>query len=301
MGLSPLRRAKQDAERLRAKAFWTEIFQLLRGLPNELLPFEAVRHLRPSSESYGGVRAIPLRQIVGSVDRYKDFGSYFLPRYRLPMDRWVRVRQAKLEGKELGAIQVYKVGEVYFVKDGHHRVSVALEEGQHYIDAEVIELAVSVPPDARDSLKDLILKGESAQFLEATGLLRLRPEHEPVRFSVPGRYDLLLEHIRTHQYFLGRERSQPVPWEDAVLSWYERVYLPVTAEIERYGVLRRFPGRTKADLYLWIMDHRHYLREQLGVDLGSQLATEHYVAQYAPGPLTRALRRFQVWRTGAAR
>ncbi len=297
MGHHPLRRARQDAERVRSKAFWNAIFRLLRGVPNELLPFEAVRGLRPHSESYSGVRAIPLEQIVGSVDRYKDFGHYFLPRYSLPLERWVRVRQARLEGKDLPAIQVYQVGEVYFVKDGHHRVSVALEEGQAFIDAEVTQLAVTVSPVATDGVKDLILKGEYAQFLEASRLNRLRPGHRPILFTVAGRYERLLEHLRIHQYLLGQRLEREIHWEEAVQSWYDTLYRPLTEEIFRHGILKRFPGRGEADLYLWIMDHRHYLKEQIGFDLGPQWSALDYARSHAPHRAQRTWQRFrQAWR-----
>ena len=160
-------RARRDAERVRSKAFWRQLLRTLRRLPNELMPFDAVRHLHPKSESYGGVQAIPIKQIVGSVDRYRDFDHYFLPRYHRPLTKWVGVRRARLEGKELPAIEVYKVGDLYFVKDGHHRVSVARDEGQYFIDAEIIELNVTVKPDADDSVKDLIIKGRMGGFSRA--------------------------------------------------------------------------------------------------------------------------------------
>lgn len=297
MGNRSLRRAQQDAERIRGKAFWTAIFRLLRGVPDELMPFEAVRQLRPRAEHYGGTRAIELRQIVGSVDRYKDFNHIFLPHYRLPLERWVRVRQALLEGLELPPIQVYRVGEVYFVKDGHHRVSVAREEGQRFIDAEVVELAVAVPPEASDRAEDLILKGEYAEFLEVTELPRLRPGHREVRFSVTGRYGVLLEHLRTHQYLLGQMLERPVAWAEAVQSWYDTLYRPLAEEIERHGILRRFPGRGEADLYLWIMDHRHHLRERLGFDLGPRWSALDYSRSYAPPAARRLWQRLRLaWR-----
>ena len=299
-GLSPAsRRAKQDAERVRSKAFWRQVLATLRRAPNELMPFDAVQNLHPRGESYGGVRAIPIQAIVGSVDRYRDFDHYFLPRYNYPLGRWIGIRQAKLEGKELPAIQVYQVGELYFVKDGHHRVSVARDEGQAYIDAEIIELNVSVKPDARDSVKDLIIKGECARFVEQTRLDELRPDHFEILFTVPGRYDILLDHMRKHEYYLGRENQRAFGWDEVVMSWYDRFYKPVVAEIREHDVLHRFPGRTEADLYIWIMDHRHYLREQLGADIGSRIATRNYTANHAPAPLNRVWQRVkQGWQGG---
>jgi hypothetical protein len=279
-------RARHDAERVRHKAFWHQVLHNVRGLPNELMHFDSIKHLYPQSESYGGVRPIPIRQIVGSVDRYRDFDHYFLPRFNLPLDRWINIRRARLKGIELPAIQVYKVGEIYFVKDGHHRVSVAREEGQKYIDAEIIELNVPIKPEAGDSLKDIIIKGEYGKFLDATQLKHLRPAAD-IRFTVTGRYDVLLEHIHTHQYFLGLEQEREISWQEAVISWYDIIYLPVVAEIRAHAILDRFPGRTEADLYLWIMDHRYYLKEQLGKDVGSELATKDYAEHYAPNGFRR--------------
>ena len=286
-------RAKRDAERVRSKAFWRHMLRTLRRLPNELMPFDAVRHLHPKSESYGGVQAIPIKQIVGSVDRYRDFDHYFLPRFNRPLNKWVGVRRAKLEGKELPAIEVYKVGDLYFVKDGHHRVSVARNEGQFFIDAEIIELNVTVQPDADDSIKDLIIKGEWADFLEQTRLSELRPDHYEIRFSITGRYDVLLEHVRTHQYYLGQENHRAFAWEEAVMSWYDRFYAPVVADMREHDTLHRFPGRTEADLYIWIMDHRYYISERLGSDIADEKAAEDYSVNYAPPAVKRVLQRMK--------
>jgi hypothetical protein len=289
-------RARHEAERARSRAFWHQVVADLRGLPNELLPFSAVRELIPSSERYGGLEAIPIARIVGSVDRYRDFDHYFLPRLQHTMDRWIGIRAAGLEGKELPPISVYKVGDIYFVKDGHHRVSVARQTGQKFIDAELIELKIPVSLDPDDSLKDLIIKGEYAHFLEQTQLHAVRPEHYEILFTVPGRYDILLDHIRTRQYFLGLKFGRAVPWDEAVGSWYDRLYRRVVDEAREHEVLSRFPGRTEADLYLWIMDHRYYLTERYGEDVGSERAAVDFARQFSPAILRRLwLRAKQRW------
>ena len=291
MGIDTGLRAKQDAERMRNRAFWHQVFAFLRGVPSELLAFDEVRKLYPVAESYGGVKPIEIDRIVGSVDRYRDFDHYFFPRFKLPLNRWVNIRRARLEGVELPAIQVYKVGDIYFVKDGHHRVSVAKDEGQLFIDAEIIELNVPVHLSPKDSLKDLIIKGEYSRFLKATLLNELRPMHEDIIFSVTGRYDVLLEHIHTHQYYLGQMNRRDIGWEEAVLSWYDTLYYPVIYEIREHRMLRRFSGRTEADLYLWIMDHRFYLTQDLGEDVGTEQAARDYSAHYAPNVFMRLWRR----------
>ncbi len=285
-------RARHDAERIKHRALWHAVLRKLRRVPNELIPFDDIKHLHPQSESYGGVQAIPIRHIVGSVDRYRDFDHYFLPSLSLPLDRWIGIRRAQLEGIELPAIQVYKVGNLYFVKDGHHRVSVAREEGQLYIDAEVIELHVPVQPEPGDSLREFIIKGEYGQFLETSQLARLRPEHHEIRFSVPGRYDILLDHIQTHKYYLSLENQRELSRDEAVMSWYDRLYLPVIDDIRKHKVLKRFPGRSEADLYLWIMDHHHFLKEECD-DSSTESAAQDYASRYAPAFLERLWRRLR--------
>jgi hypothetical protein len=161
-------------------------------------------------------------------------------------------------------------------------VSVAKDDGQHFIDAEIIELQVKVSPHPGDSMKDLIIKSEYDQFLNQSQLHKLRPEHLEIRFSVTGRYDILLEHIHTHQYLLGSEYERPFSWEEAVTSWYDTLYVPLIEKINQYRVLKRFPGRTHADLYIWMMDHHHYLRQELGRDVGFERSVKDYVEDYSP-------------------
>ncbi|AFD25040.1 ParB N-terminal domain-containing protein [Deinococcus gobiensis] len=284
--MSFFNQAKHEVERARFASDVRDLLAVLRRQPNELLPFDWVRHLAPDGEHTLGLQTIEVDHIIGSVDRYREFDRHYLPKEKHLDERWVGVRSAQLQGKELPPIQVYKVGELYFVKDGNHRVSVARRQGQKYIDAYVIELNVTVPPDEGDTLKDLIIKGEYAQFLKATDLDHVVPGHRPIMFTTPGRYEKLLEHIRTRQYFLdrkpGREGRPPVTWEEAVESWYCRLYLRIVENLDLHDVMYRFPGRTEADLYLWIMDHRYFLTEKYGHDVGSEEATVDFREHYAP-------------------
>jgi hypothetical protein len=94
---------------------------------------------------------------------------------------------------------------------------------------------------------------------------------------------------------MGIDQNRPVEWEEAVLDWYDNVYLPVVHTIRDNDILRGFPGHTEGDLYLWIMDHRWYLREDTGVDVGVQTAALSYDEKYASWTrkVTRSLRRLQ--------
>jgi len=286
--------ARSEVERARLTADVHDLLNAVMRAPNELIPFEWVRHLHPDAEFQRGTQAIPTASIVGSVDRYKEFDRYYLPKEPHLDERWIGVRAAQLQGKELPPIQVYKVGELYFVKDGNHRVSVARRQGQAYIDAQVIELHVTVPPEPGDTLKDLIIKGEYADFLRATHLDELMPEHHAILFTTPGRYDRLAEHIQTRKYYLDRKYSRDVPIDEATCSWYVRLYARVVEQIRTHDVLSRFPGRTEADLYLWIMDHRYFLTQRYGFDVGSELAALDFSKHHAPPVYQRLTQRMKM-------
>jgi hypothetical protein len=285
--VQPNTQAEHDAEVALRRSLLRSVLAAWRGIPNDLLSYDVVRQLRPRSERYRGVQSIPVEGIIGSVDRYREFDRAFLPKAVHLTDRWVTIRRLALEGRELPPIEVYKVGETYFVKDGNHRVSVAHASNQQYIDAEVIEIDVPVPPQEGDDLKAVLLKGEYADFLEATRLATLRGSHRPILFTSLGRYDILLEHLRVRQYFLGLERKRAVTWDEAVTSWYDDLYLPMIAQIEAANALSLFRNRTEADLYVWMMDHRHYLTSQHGSDPGSHTAVVDFTRRFRPRLSTR--------------
>lgn len=231
--------------------------------PNELVSFEQVkRSLKTLGESYRGVQTVPLNQIIGTATlRFHDFDRAFLPTNDRIQERWRRVDEAWYKDVPLPPVQLYKVGDAYFVRDGHHRISVAREKGQEFIEAEIIEVKTRVPLTSDLTAADLEIVGEYANFIEKTRLDKLRPDHN-IRFSEPGSYVRLIEHIAVHRYFLGEEQQRKISWEEAVTSWYDNVYLPVVQAIRQHNILSDFPNRTEADLYLWITDHHYFLHEQ---------------------------------------
>ena len=135
-----------DFERARHRAFLNDLRAYFRRESNDLIPFHEVRkRMSPEGESYRGIQAVPIKQIVGSEDRFRDFDRAFLPRQAHTASRWKNIDRAYLHDIRLPPIQLYQVGNVYFVKDGNHRVSVAREKGVEFIDAEVIESHIRVP------------------------------------------------------------------------------------------------------------------------------------------------------------
>ena len=171
------------------------------------------------------------------------------------------------------------------MKDGNHRISVAREIGQLDVDAYVTELLVDVPLTADLDTRDLLLKEEYSDFLEWTDLHTLRPD-ERIEFSELGGYLDLVQHINAHRYYLGLDQKREVGRAEAVTSWYDTVYTPIIEVIREQNVLSAFPGRTEADLYRWIMEHRWYMREQRGADPGPKEAATHYVSEFGRKGLT---------------
>lgn len=255
---------------------------VLSGHRTDLLPWEEVRDkLKLRGLIRRGIQTVPIEKIKGSVGRYKDFDDAFLPTNDGVSNRWRKINRAFYEDINLPPISLYKVGDAYFVLDGNHRVSVAREHGIKFIDAEVQEATTPVPVTADDiDAESLTLLGEYADFLERTRLHLLRPDQN-IRFSIGGGYARLLEHIAVHRYFMGLERRREVSEDEAVADWYDNLYMPIVEAIRKTSALSDFPGRTEADLYLWIMDHRHFLKEQYGRDVSPEQATADYARQYA--------------------
>jgi hypothetical protein len=271
----------------RRKAFWNDVVSLLRGCSNRLLSWDKVRDkLGIRGQVYQGMQTVPVAQVIGSVGRYHDFDRAFLPRQGNTADRWRSIAKAHYNEISLPPVKLYKIGEAYFVLDGNHRVSVARERGVEFIDAEVIEATTRVAVTSELDADDLEIKGEYTRFLERTRLDELRPAQE-IEFTIGGGYGRLLEHIAVHRYFMGMEQEAFVSEDDAVCDWYDRLYLPLVHVIRAKDILADFPGRTEADLYLWIMDHKHYLCEQLGAGIDTAGAAEHFAEHYTTRPLKR--------------
>ena len=252
-------RTRADFASARARAFLRGALAYLTGRPTALLMFAEVKEkLRLGGPIYRGVREIEIVKIRGSVDRYRDFDNAFLPLSDITASRWMKINRAWYDDVGLPPVLLYKVGDVYFVVDGHHRVSVAREQGQLYIEAEVRECAVRVPLTGDVGPDQLEVLGEQAEFLERTALDRLIPQ-AGVDVTILGGYDRVIEHIAVHRYFMGIEWRRDIDEAEAVTHWHAHVFLPVVTVIRESGVLEAFPKRTAADLYLWVLDHRHYL------------------------------------------
>jgi len=252
--------ADQDFDRAIKKGFWRKVLTRLTGKTNELLPFEKVRAKLPMrGQHYIGLKQVPIQNIVGSFGRYQDFDRAFLPTQKRTKDRWVSINKAHYKQTSLPPVDLFKIGEIFFVKDGNHRVSVAHEQGQEFVDAFVTEINVPVALTTETNLDDLDVKEAYADFLVKTNLVELRPGAD-IEMTTADYYNGLLSHIDVHQWYLSEKQGSEVPYKEALVSWYDHIYSPLVEVIRNTEILNEIAGSTEADLALWIMDYLSYLR-----------------------------------------
>jgi hypothetical protein len=225
----------------------------------DLLPLDEVRRrLRIVGQSYLGVQPIRVERIVGSLDRNADFDRRFRPRRRFSRVRVARLRRASAS-RDLPPIEVYEVGGAYFVSDGHHRMTLAHEDGADFIDAEVTRLHTNyeVGPDV--DVPQLVHTEQQRIFLQQSGLGRARPD-AVIEFSRPGGYPELLEIVRAHGYELARRSGTLPPEEEVAADWFDHVYEPGVAALRRQALPESYSYKTDADLFLWVYQRRRALR-----------------------------------------
>ncbi len=296
-GSSPInlsQASRMDFTRAYSKGFWRSIFTWIKHQNNELLPFdEVLKHTPFKGQHDLGYREIEVDKIIGSVSRYLDFDRAFLPRQTHTRSRWESIDRAYFREIILPPIEVYKVGEVYFIKDGNHRVSVARERGQKFMDAYVIEVKVEGKIDETTDINRLVLEQEYHEFMEKTKLNELFP-NDDFHFSMPGQYNKILQHISVHRYFLNEKSEDSISDEQAVRSWYKDLYRPLVKIIRDHEILRAFPHRTEMDLYLWIIEHRYYLVEEQHRRISLESAALHFKDKFAERPF-RHLRQIWQW------
>jgi nucleotide-binding universal stress UspA family protein len=206
-----------------------------------------------------------------------------LPRRDSDRERWAKVEHLAHASAGLPPVDLFQIGDVYFVNDGNHRVSVARQLGHSHIEAYVTKVHSRVPLSPKVQPKDLILKAEQADFLECTRIDFLRPGAD-ITVTSPGAYADLLKHIEVHHYFMGLDQKREVPFEEAVTHWYDTVFSPVIEVIQKGDILSEFPGRTNADLYLWILRHRAELEKELNWEIRTEKAAADFAARRSGAP-----------------
>ena len=280
--------ARADFQRARFKAFKNRVWGTLSGQPSTLLSYDEIKEkLHIGGPIYRGVKTVRVDQIAGSLNRYHEFDRVFLPASDKLAERWQRVNRAFYEEISLPPVVLYKVGQVYFVVDGHHRVSVAREQGQLYIEAEVRECATRVNITPNIKPEDLEILGNKVRFLERTSLDSMKPNAN-IKLTIPDGFDRMLEHIAVHRYFMGIDWKRDISEEEAIVHWYDNVYMPVIHVIRDTDILKEFPSKTEGDLYLWVLDHQRYLMEEGAALQPPEAAARTFIEDKAKKPSRKA-------------
>jgi hypothetical protein len=194
----------------------------------------------------------------------------------------MRVDEAHIKDIILPPIQLYEIGGVYFVRDGNHRVSVARSQGIEMIDAEVISLSSEITITPRmtvDEMRRMIIANEKNIFYEKTGFGDYTGCYG-LDFSMPGRYDVIYNHILVHKYYLNQDKSKEIPFSEALISWYNHVYDPIIKIIADERLCLHFPGRTPGDLYVWIVKHWDFLKKKYGIHYSASDAAKDFSQKY---------------------
>lgn len=271
---------RRDWRQARRAAFVQEVLAVFTQRPAGLMSFDHVQQkLHLDNVRYLDLQDVPLDLIVGSVGRYTDFTRAFFPRKDHLQQRWQRVDELLTTGGELPPIELYKAGQIYFVRDGNHRVSVARQRGLASIKAYVWEYETAIALDPGCDIDELLCETARAAFLEQTRADRLCAGVE-IRLTQPDGYEDLVREINAYRQILSGIDGRDIPFDEAVTLWCQIRYVPVVEIIRERHVLEDFPYRTETDLYLWLCRNReelearsggHVLMEEAAHDLSKRL------------------------------
>jgi ParB-like nuclease domain len=215
---------------------------------------EVERRLKPFGRRYLGVREIPLDALVGTDGRASSFTRDFRPLHAFSRDRLRSLQSAFADGA-FPPIVAVKLGETYFVIDGHHRAALARRAGADMIDADVTELIARVPLPAGADMLDVVLRELERIFLEDSGLAEGR-RGVRVEVSRPAHYLELLENIQVHGYHMMRARERVLEDAEIAANWYDAIYTPTVAAIDSLRLDRLYRDAPPGDLFLVLHRHR---------------------------------------------
>ncbi|WP_336671887.1 chromosome partitioning protein ParB [Tsukamurella sp. USMM236] len=250
--------ARTDFERSRRRANIARLASWVRGQPgdvNEVLPYdEVVSALGFVSERALGAQVVPVAQIVGSVDRTRDFDRYFRPRSPALRARWQRLAAAQRRGEAMPPVELKKVGDMYFVVDGHHRVSIAFARGFTTINADVTEVITRIGSGGIAVRSDLLLKDHRRLFLERVPLEGAARER--IRFTNAWDYSVLAESVEAWGFRLIQEVGEYLSRAVVARRWYEEEFAPVIEMARAAGIME---SSTDAEVYLFVACERYRL------------------------------------------
>ncbi|TWS18134.1 chromosome partitioning protein ParB [Tsukamurella asaccharolytica] len=250
--------ARTDFERSRRRANIARLAAWVRGQPgdvNEVLPYdEVVSALGFVTERALGLQVVPVARIVGSVDRTRDFDRHFRPRSPALRARWQRLAAAQRRGEAMPPVELKKVGDLYFVVDGHHRVSIAFARGFSTIDADVTEVVTRIGSGGIAVRSDLLLKDHRRLFLERVPLGGAARER--IRFTNAWDYSVLAESVEAWGFRLIQEAGEYLSRAVVAGRWYDEEFAPVIEMARAAGIME---ASTDAEVYLFVACERYRL------------------------------------------
>jgi len=250
--------AQNDFLRARRRAAASRVAARLRGEPGDVrmvLPYEEViEALGFVSERPVGVEVVALDAIVGTVDRDRDFDRSFRPTSGRVRSRWENIAAAMRRGESLPPVDLVRIGEIYFVRDGHNRVSVARALGRRDIEAYVTEVTTRVGAGKKITLADLPFKSHERVFFERVPLpANARDE---IQITDPWDYARLAEHVEAWGFRTSQERHEAISRRETAFQWLENEYRPVVKMLREADLIG---NRTETEAYMRVSAERYRL------------------------------------------
>ncbi|MCK4948085.1 MAG: hypothetical protein KAS46_06900 [Candidatus Aureabacteria bacterium] len=252
-----------------------------------------IKNLDTKSISYVGIKPIPIKNIIGSVDRYTDFTSKFFTAKDIKSAKYLSVLNAIKSGKELAPIKVYQVLDNYFVIDGHHRVTVAKNVFKtEFIDAEITKVGFELDLKSAKkytynsaTAKKFLILLEEKSFEEKTHLKNNILKY-PIKVTNLTSFAKLYEAILSFKEYhdKGRLKNREIIY--AAYEWYENIFIPAIHVIFKDKLLKDFPDRTYTDLYVWVSLHKYYLSQEVGYDVGFDFSKKDFIKKFKPEKIT---------------
>jgi hypothetical protein len=254
----PVADVENDFQRARRRQVLARLARRLRRGPDDvnlILPFdEVVAALGMRGERQLGLQTLRLDTIVGTVDSTRDFDRRFRPTSGRVRERWERLALAQRRGEPIPPIDVYRIGDMHFVQDGHHRVSIAMATGAKTIDAYVTEVLTQLPPTGIRGRRDLLVKSYERIFRARVPL----PAADLAKITVtdPWSYAVLGEMVEAWGCRCMQDKGRFLNRAEIARHWYTREYMPVVRMLRAADLIG---SRTEAEAYMRVAAERYRL------------------------------------------
>jgi hypothetical protein len=251
--------AQHDFLRARRRATMARVAARLRGEPDDvrqILPYEEViEALGFVSEQRIGPAVVKLDDIVGTVDRQREFDRRFRPTTGRVRSRWEHIAAAMRRGESMPPVDLLKIGEIYFVRDGHHRVSVARALGHTDIDAIVTEVHTRVGARHTITYADLPTKSLEREFFERVPVPT--DARSEIQLTDPWDYGHLAENVEAWGFRLSQDRGDQLSRRETAYLWLETEYRPVIQMLREAQLIGS--DQTETETYMRISGERYRL------------------------------------------